>query len=263
MDVDAKEDLKDYVQVTQEDEMLPSSDASLMSKLEGWTHQAGEATVEAWKVSSSKLQACWATSSEQTRQASERVSRQLSESAKGFGESYQKHAQPHLEKAGESMRALGDQTRTLGEATASQSRDLGLATQAATFSAAMAVKHAIQQIGSDPITTDAETGDTIVKGEETDRLVTGAKPSIVQLIAAGGLVSAFVSFFLVAHQLVDLASVMLMLISPVVFYQKHLLRELGGLRGQQNRLRRSVNKFMVENAKLSNSVTELEGHVDK
>ena len=58
-------------------------------------------------------------------------------------------------------------------------------------------------------------------------------------------------------------SVMTMTMTPFCAYQKRELNELGGMRGQQNQLRQSVNQLQTENNILTTSVDQLELNVNQ
>jgi hypothetical protein len=118
-------------------------------------------------------------------------------------------------------------------------------------------------IGSNPLTVDGETGDTIVKGQGTDGVVKNVALTPVVAVAGVGLVSGTISFFMISAQLVSIASLTLMLFAPYVAYQKWQLASLGGLRGQQNRLRHSVNRLSTENGTLTRSMNILEAQVQR
>jgi uncharacterized protein YlxW (UPF0749 family) len=62
--------------------------------------------------------------------------------------------------------------------------------------------------------------------------------------------------------MVDIASISCMCLAPYAVYQKKQLKALGGMRGQQNELRQSVNTFHAENQKLEQNVTNLQQSVD-
>jgi hypothetical protein len=49
-----------------------------------------------------------------------------------------------------------------------------------------------------------------------------------------------------------------MAVAPLAAYQKFKLNQLGGMRGQQNQLRASVNVMTSENNKLSQNISVLE-----
>lgn len=59
----------------------------------------------------------------------------------------------------------------------------------------------------------------------------------------------------------DVASCCVAILAPIVIIQKQGLRNLGGLRGQQNQLRENVKTLKVENTTLSSNVDALTKHV--
>ena len=118
-------------------------------------------------------------------------------------------------------------------------------------------KHTISQIGSHP-TEQNEEGETVVKGEQNDYWITHVHEHGIQAISVVGGVAALITMVLLEGQLIDIASLGTMLLSPLVFWQKMQLNELGGMRKQQNELRHSVNRFTVENNKLEEANTQLE-----
>ena len=107
-------------------------------------------------------------------------------------------------------------------------------------------------------------GAVVVKGEENDHLVQGGFWSYaVQAVAVAGGLAALVAMVLTTGHLIDLASLGTMILSPLVYWHKFQLNALGGMRAQQNMLRQSVNRFTVENNKLEQANTQLEGQVDE
>lgn len=69
-------------------------------------------------------------------------------------------------------------------------------------------------------------------------------------------------FFTEGH-VVNTACLFTMLLAPYAAIQKRTLRGLGGMRGQQNQLRTSVNTLSDQNRILHNSVEKLETQVTK
>jgi hypothetical protein len=54
-----------------------------------------------------------------------------------------------------------------------------------------------------------------------------------------------------------------MAVAPLAAYQKFKLNQLGGMRGQQNQLRASVNVMTSENNKLSQHISVLEASLNE
>lgn len=63
--------------------------------------------------------------------------------------------------------------------------------------------------------------------------------------------------------IVDVASVLLFVLAPLTVYQKAKLKELGGMRGQINEMRMSVNEFSAENEKLTQNIDNLATEVNE
>jgi hypothetical protein len=63
--------------------------------------------------------------------------------------------------------------------------------------------------------------------------------------------------------LVDAASYTTVGLAPYAAYQKHQLQQLGGMRGQQNQLRSSVNELQEQNNILTLSLDKLDTQVTK
>lgn len=61
--------------------------------------------------------------------------------------------------------------------------------------------------------------------------------------------------------IVDVACACLYIVAPIAVVQKIKLSKLGTLRTQQNRLRESVNRFALENTRLSNNLGTLNTEV--
>ena len=108
-----------------------------------------------------------------------------------------------------------------------------------------------------PTEVDAETGETTIKGSESDKYAAGVPLSLVGLLALAALVSGGLSFYFIVSGLVDLTSVLVCVVGATVVLQKHKLRELGGFRGQHNHLRAQVNQLHVQNQKLTSTVDRL------
>jgi hypothetical protein len=116
----------------------------------------------------------------------------------------------------------------------------------------------VGSIGSSPLSIDQETGETTVKGEESDQFATKANFHVVELLAVAAFVSGGLTFYYVVGGLFDLMSITLLVISPLVAVQKVKLRKLGGFRGQHNRLREQVGLLHEQNNSLKRSIDELD-----
>lgn len=64
------------------------------------------------------------------------------------------------------------------------------------------------------------------------------------------------------HILTRMAAGCTFLMGPYAAYQRRRLRELGGLRIQQNRLREQTNQFQQQNEELNNKLSRLENSVE-
>jgi hypothetical protein len=84
----------------------------------------------------------------------------------------------------------------------------------------------------------------------------------VQATAVIGGMAALVAMILIDQQLLDISAFCTIVLAPLVFWQKIQLKKLGGMRGQQNALRASVNRLTVENGKLAEANNQLEGQVE-
>lgn len=114
----------------------------------------------------------------------------------------------------------------------------------------------VGSIGANPLATDQDTGETTIKGEESDKLVTKASFHVVELLAVLAFVSGGLTLYYVVGGLFDLMSITLLVISPIVAVQKVKLRKLGGFRGQHNRLREQVGLLHQQNDSLKHSIDE-------
>jgi hypothetical protein len=226
------------------------------------------AVQEAWEQTSTKVQEAWDAVTHQTAtkvQETQRAVRPAFEQAGNHVRTHMEQVGPALEEAGNHVRthvaAVSRSASDLSQAAGDNTRALSMATTVAALTTWQATKQSLASIGSNPLAKDETTGETVVKGESTDAVVTSVALTPVAVVAAVGLVSGLVSFFMIAAQLVDLASITLILFAPYVAYQKWQLASLGGMRGQQNRLRTSANKLSTENSKLTRSVDHLETQV--
>uniref|UniRef100_A0A7S3LGH9 Uncharacterized protein n=1 Tax=Amphora coffeiformis TaxID=265554 RepID=A0A7S3LGH9_9STRA len=167
---------------------------------------------------------------------------------------------------GDSLKKVGDvsvaKSREIGAVTVEKSRSIGIGTQLATAAAVAHTKHTISQIGSPPV-EKTEDGEQIIKGEETDWMITSfLMHHLIQSLAVLGGVAALVTFILMEGRLVDMASFITIILAPLVFWQKMQLNALGGMRGQINEMRATVNRLKVENSKLEDANTQLQTQVD-
>jgi hypothetical protein len=226
------------------------------------------AVQEAWESTSTKVQEAWDAVTHQTSVKVQETQRAVGPALEEAGN----HVRTHMEQVGPALEEAGNHVRThvaalsrsasdLSQAAGDNTRALSMATTVAALTTWQATKQSLASIGSNPLAKDETTGETVVKGEPTDAVVTSVALTPVAVVAAVGLVSGLVSFFMIAAQLVDLASITLILFAPYVAYQKWQLASLGGMRGQQNRLRTSANKLSTENSKLTRSVDHLETQV--
>ena len=193
-------------------------------------------------------------------------------------EPVQTHVQPHVERASVHLQAWGSTTqqslRQLGQASAQTSRDvtaatqehvartygaiqtgweatshktreLGAVTQRQAGAAMVAATAAVAGVGKPPVSV--ENGKLVVKGEESDSWIEQfAGFHLIIIVGAVGLISGTLSFVLVSGQIVNLASLLLMMASPLVIYQRVKLEKLGSFRSQQNRLRHDTNRLAGE-----------------
>jgi hypothetical protein len=230
------------------------------------------AVQEAWEQTSTKVQEAWdavthqtATKVQETQRAVAPVLEEAGNNVRAHVEQTQRAVGPAFEQAGNHVRtqvaAVSRSASDLGQAAGDNTRALSMATTVAALTTWQATKQYLASIGSNPLAKDATTGETVVKGEDSDAAITSVALSPVAAVAAVGLISGLVSFFMIAAQLVDLASLTLIVSAPYVAYQKWQLASLGGMRGQQNRLRTSANRLSTENSKLTGSVDQLERQV--
>jgi hypothetical protein len=145
-------------------------------------------------------------------------------------------------------------------------------------------RNAINKIGESP-----QQADGTIKGEETDERVTKVPPTAMDVIGISGckpalnkydtelhvllnqtpslplfvVVSAAATMLLTEGHVVNTSCLLTMLLAPYAAIQKRTLRGLGGMRGQQNQLRSSVNAISEQNRILHNSVEKLETEVTK
>jgi hypothetical protein len=221
------------------------------------------AVQEAWEQTSRKVQEAWDAVAHHTVTQVEQKRRAVGPALAQAGTSVGTTVAAVHQSASDLGRAAGDHTRALGEAAGDNARGLSLATQVKVLTTLQATKQSLATIGSNPLIKDEDTGETVVKGETTDAIVTNVAMVPVAAVAATGLISGMVSFLTISAQLVDLASITLIMFAPYVAYQKWQLSSLGGLRGQQNRLRKSANRLSEQNGVLKRSMDHLEAQVKR
>mmetsp|Transcript_24117 Transcript_24117/g.39909 ORF Transcript_24117/g.39909 Transcript_24117/m.39909 type:complete len:269 (-) Transcript_24117:1065-1871(-) len=118
------------------------------------------------------------------------------------------------------------------------------------------VKNFVQGIGSSP-----QNEDGTIKGEDTDAIHDKVKPSIMDIMGIAGMATSITTLVLTTGHLVDAASYTTVGLAPLAAYQKHQLQKLGGMRGQQNQLRSSVNDLQEQNNILTTSLDKLDVQV--
>lgn len=123
-----------------------------------------------------------------------------------------------------------------------------------------AMKKSLTKWGQPPVGRNSK-GQTIVEGSDTDEAIMAALPYIVYILAGIGFCLGGMTMFFFASTLVDFACFMLLIVAPIVCYQKVKLMSLGDLRGQHNALREKCNVFAGENNKLTASINEMEGQM--
>lgn len=190
-----------------------------------------------------------------TLQTTLQKSRQLGDSVRAATDST-------LQKSRQIGTATVVKSRQIGTATMQGTRSLGLGTQLAAAAAVAKTQQTIASIGADPVETTPD-GKVVVKGQESDAIVTSVWSHAIQVVAAAGGLVALVTMVLLEGQLIDIASLATVILSPLVFWQKMKLNALGGMRTQQNILRASCNRLTVENNHLADSNNRLEGEVGK
>ena len=118
-------------------------------------------------------------------------------------------------------------------------------------------KRAINSIGESP-----QEPDGTIKGEETDGRITKVSPSIMDIVGITGFGSSVATMILTEGHVVTTACLSTMVLAPYAALQKRELKGLGGMRGQQNELRASVNTMSQENNILHGSITKMETQID-
>mmetsp|Transcript_12637 Transcript_12637/g.18573 ORF Transcript_12637/g.18573 Transcript_12637/m.18573 type:complete len:267 (-) Transcript_12637:219-1019(-) len=124
--------------------------------------------------------------------------------------------------------------------------------------AANSVKGFVTSVGEPPLDEDG-----FVEGEDTDEFHNKVQPSIMDLLGLGGLAASITTMVLTEGHVVDAASYTTSVLAPYSIYQKHHLQKLGGMRGQQNMLRKHVNRLSSENEILEKNIDALTTQVDK
>ena len=94
----------------------------------------------------------------------------------------------------------------------------------------------------------------VVPGAANDHYATAVPRAWIGSIAVAALVSGVCSYFLVASGLVDVMSLFVVLLGPIVAVQKVKLAELGSFRQVHNALRQNVNALHQENQTLMGSI---------
>lgn len=120
------------------------------------------------------------------------------------------------------------------------------------------VKHKIATIGESP-----QNDDGSIQGNDDDALIHKVHPGIMDAVALLGIGGCLATMVMTDGHTVDAASLLTMTMTPFSAYQKRELNELGGMRGQQNQLRQSVNQLHTENNILASSVDQLEVNVNQ
>lgn len=108
-------------------------------------------------------------------------------------------------------------------------------------------KQAIASIGENPQNSDGS-----IKGEESDEAITAVPRSFMDIVGLTGIGSSIATMALTTGHVVDIASFSTLLLAPYAAIQKRTLRNLGGMRGQQNELRANVNFLYQQNNVLFN-----------
>lgn len=119
-------------------------------------------------------------------------------------------------------------------------------------------KNAIESIGENP-----QEPDGTIKGEESDQAITKVPVSAMDIVGITGLGSSIATMVLTQGHVVDIASLSTMLLAPYAAFQKRQLKNLGGMRGQQNELRANVNFLYQQNNILYHSINKLGVQVHK
>jgi len=197
---------------------------------------------------------------ESVRQISEATKLKTAEITEATKKKTAEIAEATKKKTAEFHAAASAKTREFHAAASAKTRELSIGTQIAVAAATAKTSHTISQIGSHPLETH-EDGSVKVKGEGNDGIITGVHAYGIQGLAVVSCVSALLSLVMVMAHLVDFMSLLLLVLSPLVFWQKTKLKELGGMRGQQNALREKVNTLTVENNKLTDSIDTMESQV--
>jgi len=118
------------------------------------------------------------------------------------------------------------------------------------------IKKALTNLGKSPIVKD-ENGKEKVDGEDTDNAVMALLPFIVYIVAGIALILGGMTMYFYTAYVLDFAAAMLLVIAPLVAYQKIKLQKLGDLRGQHNQLRAR------ENDKLTSTINKMETQIGR
>lgn len=74
---------------------------------------------------------------------------------------------------------------------------------------------------------------------------------------------AALSMWLTAPLIVDIAGAFMLAFAPYIAIQKRQLLKLGTFRSHLNEMRRKVNNFMIQNDRLTKTITDLKGSVER
>lgn len=119
-------------------------------------------------------------------------------------------------------------------------------------------KKAISSIGENP-----QEPDGTIKGEESDEAITKVPRSFMDIVGLAGFGSSIATMVLTEGHVVTTACLSTMLLAPYAAIQKRTLKNLGGMRGQQNELRANVNFLYQQNNILYHSINKLGVQVNK
>ena len=125
-----------------------------------------------------------------------------------------------------------------------------------------AIQKSFKSFGQSPVEKD-DKGEPAVVGQDTDEAVQAAAPSVVHVVSAVGLVSGAITMYFYASLVLDFAALCLVVMAPVVAFQKWRLQRLGDLRGQHNALREKCNVLARENNHLTATVDEMETQLER
>jgi len=121
-----------------------------------------------------------------------------------------------------------------------------------TFQAVNSFKGAINDIENPPVNEDGS-----IKGEDTDEFHNKINPHVMDIVGVAGMTCSAATLFLTEGHIADAASFSTFALAPYAAYQKRQLKDLGGLRGQHNALRETVNGLTAQNNILDGSIDTL------